>query len=500
MNNLDTSEEVLKNSLARNKALLNAIPDMIFVFDPNSVIVDYYADNQERLYVSPRNFLGKSVEDVLPIEVAVIARKKIESVLSTGKPDYFTYELEMMGSTFYFESRFVICDNNQVLTIVRDISDLKFAEQQLVKAKEKAEESDRLKTAFLANLSHEIRTPLNGIMGFAELLKDPTLPVEELEKYISIIERGGKRMLNTINDLVNISKIESGLMEICISESNINGQIENILALFKHETEQKGIKIFSNNSLPDCDASIKTDWEKVTTVLINLVKNSLKFTSTGYIEIGYRPKGKDMEFYVKDTGVGIIDEQKELIFERFRQGSESITRKYEGAGLGLSISKAYVEILGGKIWVDSKEGKGSKFYFTIPYNDYEIVVNDKKIMDMKILIVEDEEASDILITLAVKDMAREILHVKTGIEAIEACRNNADIDLVLMDIKLFKMNGYEATRKIRQFNKDVVIIAQTAYGLTGDREKALEAGCDDYISKPLNISQLRGLIQKHFNK
>jgi len=291
--------------------------------------------------------------------------------LKSGLPGVFEFFEPYLNR--YLEIRAIprFDSNNQrvgLIHVVRDITERKQAEQELIKAKEKAEESDRLKTAFLANMSHEIRTPLNGILGFAEMLKEPDLSGEELQKYISIIDKSGKRLTNIVEDIISISKIESGQMEISLSETNVNEQIEYIYAIFKPEADQKGVQIFFKNSLPTKETTIKTDREKINVILANLVKNAIKFTNKGYIEIGYEKKSKYLEFYVKDTGTGIRPEQKEFIFERFRQGSESLTRNYEGAGLGLSISKAYVEMLGGKIWVESEEGKGSVFYFTIPYN------------------------------------------------------------------------------------------------------------------------------------
>src|ERR1035437_6428696 len=245
---------------------------------------------------------------------------------------------------------------------------LALANKQEKLAKEKAEESDSLKSAFLANMSHEIRTPMNGILGFAELLKEPNLAYEEQQEFIRIIGQSGSRMLNTINNIVDISKIESGLINVDIKESNINEQIEFIYKFFKPEVESKGLQFFFKNGLQLKEAVIKTDIEKIYAILTSLIKNAIKFTDEGSIEFGYEKKGKYLEFFVKDTGMGINQSQKEIIFERFRQGSESLTRKYEGSGLGLSISKSYVEMLDGKLWVESEERKGSIFYFTIPYN------------------------------------------------------------------------------------------------------------------------------------
>ena len=216
-----------------------------------------------------------------------------------------------------------------------------------------------------------------------------------------------------------------------------------------------------------------------------------------------------LEFYVRDTGIGIRPEQQKYIFERFRQGSETLNKNYEGAGLGLSISKAFVEMLGGKIWVESDKDKGSTFYFTLPYTPEAKEIAAKKLVsqngienqvsNLKILIAEDDEGSEKLISIAVRKFGKEIINVRTGLDAVKACRANTDIDLVMMDIQMPEMDGYEATRQIRQFNTKVVIIAQSAFALTGDRERAIEAGCNDYISKPMQQVELTDLIRKYFS-
>jgi len=256
--------------------------------------------------------------------------------------------------------------------VSEDITQKKQLLEDLITAKEQAEESDKLKTAFLANMSHEIRTPMNGILGFAELLKEPDLTNDIQQKYIHIIEKSGARMLNIINNIVDISKIEAGLMEVTISDAEINEQLDFIYSFFKPEVEQKGMKLIVNKPLPDNKAIIKTDREKVFAIFTNLVKNAIKYSNKGYIEFGYLPVDTEQEpdplvFYVKDSGIGIHKEKIGIIFDRFRQVSEGKNRHYEGAGLGLSISKSYVEMLGGKIWVESEVDVGSCFYFTLPY-------------------------------------------------------------------------------------------------------------------------------------
>jgi PAS domain S-box-containing protein len=381
--------------------------------------------------------------------------------------------------------------------------------KELVKDKEKAEESDRLKSAFLANMSHEIRTPMNGILGFSNLLEEPGLKGATQQEYIKIIEKSGERMLNIINDIVDISKIESGLMEINLKESDINQQMQYIYNFFKLEVERKGMHLLFTNLLFNKEVIIRTDREKLYAILTNIVKNAIKYTSHGYIQMGFDIKGEFIEFFIKDTGLGIPKERQEAIFERFIQADISDKQAFQGAGLGLSIAKAYVELLGGKIWLESEENKGTTFYFTIPIlnikseeTNLKTAANESEptneVDNLKILIVEDDEISARLMKNGVEKFAFQILMAKTGLEAIALCHKHPDIDLVMMDIQMPVMDGYEATQQIRTFNNKVVIIGQSASVLTGDRERTLDAGCNDYISKPILDVELLDLILKYF--
>ncbi|NEW80178.1 MAG: PAS domain S-box protein [Gelidibacter sp.] len=389
-------------------------------------------------------------------------RKKDGSVIWVE--DHGWYSFNESGEITYHEG------------IMRDVTERIQKEQELIKAKEKAEESDRLKSAFLANMSHEIRTPMNGILGFSELLKTPDLSGEKQQKYLRVIERSGARMLNIINDIISISKIESGVMEVHLEAYNINEQLEYIESFFKPEAKSKGIQFLLKNGIPFNEAMIYTDREKVYAILTNLVKNAIKYTEKGTIELGYYKKDTFLQFYIKDSGIGVPKERHEAIFERFIQADISNKMAKQGAGLGLSITKAYVAMLGGQLWLESEEenlpaGKvgGSTFYFTLPYQtgiiteeSFELEVSPLEVVDLtkklKILVVDDDESSEMLISIAIQEFANEIIVARNGIEAVEACRTNPDIDLILMDIQMPEMNGYEATKQIQSLTPMCILL------------------------------------------
>jgi len=530
------AKEQAENSEKYLENIIKNIADPIFVKDEDSKLLVVNDAFCQLFGLNKENIIGKDLaEDVSPDEMESFLRID-KLVLNDGKENINEESLTVRGGLTKTistkKSRFLDEKGRKfLLGIIRDITERKQSEIELKKAKEKAEESDRLKSAFLANMSHEIRTPMNGILGFASLLKEPKLTGEQHQKYIGIIEKSGVRMLNIINDIIDISKIEAGLMKLEIKESDINEQIEYIYTFFKPEVEAKGMKLSFKNTLSAKEAIIKTDREKVFAILTNLVKNAIKYTKAGSIELGcgfaaethgrasQHSKGRAsqhsegraslLQFYVKDTGIGIPKNRQQAIFERFIQADIDDVQAQQGAGLGLAITKAYVEMLSGKIWVESEEGRGSTFYFTIPYNtafkketrhDTIDVGEDTLKLDLKILIVEDDEISSQLLSIILDKYEKEIISVANGKKALEACHNNPDIDLILMDIQLPGMNGYEITRQIRAFNKEVIIIAQTAYGLSGDREKAIEAGCNNYISKPVKKEKLDALIQAYFIK
>lgn len=391
----------------------------------------------------------------------------------------------------------------------RDVTSREKREKDLEEARRKAEESDRLKSAFLANISHEIRTPMNGIMGFTEMLKDSDVSLDEQEEFINNIEKSGNRMLATVNDLVDISKIEAGQVSLSVSEVYVNQTLDEVYNLFKKQANDKGLQLIVEKAMEDDNAVIHADSTKFYEVLSNLVKNAIKFTEKGVIRVGYELQYNHFKFFVEDTGIGIAQKHQESIFQRFIQADLSLSKKHEGSGIGLSIVKAYVEMMGGEIWLDSREGEGAVFYFTIPVNDAQKAkkeyapqnktTNDNSINDLNILIVDDEESSEELLRKLLEKQSKKLLYARDGQQAIIKARENPMIDLILMDIKMPVMDGYEATRKIREFNKDVKIIAQSANAMDEDRQKALNAGCDEYITKPLKRKKLYNIMSKLFS-
>lgn len=419
-----------------------------------------------------------------------------------GAPDYlFNYPNHKVRSVHVFVSFIFYAF---VLVFL-----LYFIKNEFLRQQKKAIYSDKLKSAFLANMSHEIRTPMNGILGFSDLLRNPDLTGKMQQQYIEIIEKSGHRMLGIINDIIDISKIEAGLVTLEITDSNINDQLEYIHKFFSPEVEAKGMKLTYRNLHALEQINIKTDREKVFAIFINLVKNAIKYSKRGTIEFGYTVEGDFIKFYVVDTGIGIAKNRQLAIFERFVQADIDNLNAEQGAGLGLSITKSYIELLGGKIWLESEIGVGSKFSFTLPFNstskDQKIEQQDTLLpkgevmhQALKILIAEDDEVSETLMSININNFCKAPLVARTGLEAVDICRNNPDLDLVLMDIQLPIYNGYEATKKIREFNKDIIIIAQTAYGLSRDKEMAIMVGCNDFIAKPIGKLKLTKLIEKYF--
>ena len=419
-------------------------------------------------------------------------------------------------SEFFAETSMGVIHGNDMggesfVIVVKNINERKAYEFNLKIAKEKAEESDRLKTAFLSNMSHEIRTPMNAIIGFAELLSNQDITENEKSDFIQQINNGADSLMRLIDDIIDIAKIEAGQIKMNKSFFDLNSLLNDLKMIFsKYMIRQAKENILLIEDHFDLTASthLYTDEFRLRQVFSNLLSNAIKFTEEGDIRYGISKISDGfIWFYVRDTGVGISEEVQSVIFERFRQGHESKTRFYGGTGLGLAISKHLVELMGGEIHVTSSIGAGSEFTFSVPFLKQEVelpeeIVNiDRKLKNWStktILIAEDDESNFILLKEILRKTHVNILWARNGDEAIEFFTSRK-VDLVLMDVQMPVRNGYEVTRVMKEIRKQVPVVAQTAYAMAGEREMSVDAGCDDYISKPIRINELMFILNKYLS-
>ncbi|MGE5406616.1 MAG: ATP-binding protein [Methanosarcina sp.] len=393
----------------------------------------------------------------------------------------------------------------------KNIEERKHVELELIKAKEKAEESDRLKTAFLQNMSHEIRTPMNAIIGFSELMASNFDNKDKLRKFSDIIAQRCNDLLDIINDILDIAKIESGQLPVHKEECNLDEMFAELYSFFREYQARLGKQDIEFSLEVSCDSNdlfIITDKVKLKQILINLIINAFKFTDSGSIKGGcrYDENGK-LIFYVSDTGIGIPEDKQQMIFERFTQVNQGSKQNIGGTGLGLSIVKGLIGLMGGEIHLESSSEKGSTFTFVIPFKTAGVEQSQNaaqspgKVIDAvnkTVLIVEDDLYNAEYLKEVLSSADLNILHTDYGEEAVDIALNQY-VDLILMDIRLPEMDGYEATRQIKAQKPGIKIIAQTAYAAEDEKRKAFEAGCDDYISKPARHEALLSIVNKHLS-
>lgn len=431
-------------------------------------------------------------------------------IIATTKAEV-SYELRYLdekGNTLWLQNNIRPVFKNGKLTELRgvmiDITEKKKNELELIKAKEKAEASDRLKTSFINNISHEIRTPLNGILGFTEVLTDPDLPPEDKEIYLTMLNNSSERLINTITNFLDISLLTSGNQKVYKKEINLKDFMVSVIEKFKATTTTKSLNLSLEAPEAKDDMKIITDKDLLEKILWQLIDNAVKFTIKGGVTIGYKENDDELLFFVRDTGIGILEDNQKEVFDYFMQENTASTRGYEGSGLGLTIAKGFVDLLGGKIWLDSEKDKGTTFYFFIPLEEkrrsigFKSPLEDSKSGSEKqsILVAEDDEANFFYINLLLRGDSVEVLHALNGLEAVELCQTHPEINMVLMDLKMPEMDGFEATMHIKAMRPELPVIAISAYTSGEDKHKAQEAGCDEFITKPVKKDLLLRIMEE----
>ena len=505
-----------KSSL--NRLLLNAkmykdiferLNDMIFLVDSFGRVYD---SNQ-------RQFYPKNIQEIMSIKDWEFIQSKIQKGLKISDPIIdIEVELKLSGNRNWYLCR-LICVQTEVdladyLLAFQNIQPQKEREESLIEAKEIAESQESIKGRFLANMSHEIRTPMNSIIGFSELMyrsKDK----DEQSMYLDIIKSSGQFLLNIINDVIDISKIESGQLDIKVQRVDVNEMINELFEIYNTDTRlHRGqVEIITQKPFQIGSDLILTDKTRLRQVLSNLMDNAVKFTQKGTIKLGYelvnntKSKPSQIRFFVKDTGIGIPKNQQQMIFDRFHQIQEGDVAT--GSGLGLSIVQALVHKLGGEIQLQSEDGIGSEFSFKIPYiqrvanplinTHQEEGVEVPELSGHHILVADDVDANFKFVSASLRSSHVKLTWVKNGKEAVEAVINNNDFDLILMDLRMPVMDGYKASEQIKILQPKIPIIGLSVGSTKGEMEKALEAGCDDYLAKPISIPKFYQKLSFYLN-
>ena len=513
---IEAREKLIESELFAN-AIVESTPALLYIYDleknQNVWVNEYHKLFFEGISLESTQFKKDDITQLTHPDDFEKLQSKVMLLDSNPNIDKAETEIRIMykGAWKWFSVLISVFKTNeqgkpaQLLGALIDIDDHKQAEEELKDAKEKAEEASRLKTAFIDNISHEIRTPLNGIVGFGQLIAQANITREERVSYFNVLQQSTDRLIQTVTDFMDISKIASGNMRVNKREFLIDELLEEQLQVLKRLCASKGVNV--NLEIPDGfnRLIIYSDDELLSKVLAHLLGNAAKFTDKGSIAFGFNVKERFLEFFIKDQGKGIAKDKLENIFEAFEQEDTAMTRGHEGSGLGLAIAKGIVQLLGGEIWAKSVKGAGSVFFFTIPYEgknqmDETLVPaapSVKTLEDPLILLAEDDESNMAYTDILLKNAGFRTLQAKDGKEAVSLCKTNPDISLVLMDIKMPVLNGLEATRMIKEFRKDLPVIAVTAYVKIGDEHLIWEAGCEDYCFKPFSREDIISLISKY---
>lgn len=501
------AEESVRKSEEKFRSLAETTQDIIIRFDDELNIKYINSSGLIFFQINENECLGKSSAALPLFDESNLSlwEEFIKKVFDDGKTQRFEIVFEAEGTLnildWYFAPEF---DSSRkvrsVMGISRDITEMKLIQTELEQAIKKAENSDKLKSAFLANMSHEIRTPMNGIIGFSNLLSQSELPFEERKEYADVLNKSANRLMDLMNNIIDISKIETQQMDLAMSEFDLNSLLFDIFEDFSKSAKEKNLDMTLSYGLPHGESIIFSDEMKLARILKALISNSIKFTAKGNIGFGYKVIDKELHFFVKDTGIGIAEHFLTSVFDRFSQEDNSFNRNFEGSGLGLSIAKGMVELLGGSIDVESRKNEGSIFFFKIPYiskaqnNSFDDKLSPKK----KVIIAEDDKISFILLNnLLNKNFNFDVYHATNGEEAVNLVNSVPDILLVLMDIKMPVMDGKTATNLIKMNHPNLPIIAITALAMLGDKESILEAGCDDYVTKPFDPKDVINVLNKY---
>lgn len=492
----------LRESESRLNSIANSAGDGIIMLNDLGMITFWNPAAAEIFGYTREEALGMALHDfIVPEEYRPLFHENFPAFRETGEGKALGKNNELTGlrkgGSLVNISLTLSAVNLQgkwhAVGIVRDITDQKRVEQELISAKERAEASDKLKTAFINNISHEVRTPLNGILGFTELLSQEGITPEEREQFRSLLKISSTRLLNTITNYMDISLLVSGNIVLRPRKFSLHAQLQSLFDLYKPLCQVKELTLKLQIPEDIRDINLISDREFHFKILSHLLDNAVKFTHSGTISFGYYPEKDGIHYFIADTGIGIQPDMHDRIFESFRQGEVANTRDYEGSGLGLSIASRFVELLGGHIELESSRGSGAVFSFLLHYSEAEICRGQTNCneeypvsgINRVILLAEDDVTNYVLQEKILKKAGFDVIPASDGREAVEQCRKNKRICAVLMDLKMPLLDGYEATRQIKKMRKNLPVIAVTAFAMSGDEKKAMEAGCDYYISKPL---------------